>query len=169
MVQNLGTPRQSKQFNAWRVHKRAPKQKHIRSTAIRYVLLNMASNKSVRKKDCRSCKRGTQVPRAPRPTRICKLAGVTRVRQDRPLSACFRASAEEATDGTAVAPAADTCTVGCRNFHPMAQCIVHVLKGMACRARVIPASSPASHYKQCSVLTSPALHARSCASLSRAR
>ena len=36
-------------------------------------------------------------------------------------------------------------------------------------ARVTPASSPASHCKQCSALTSPALHARGCASPSRAR
>jgi hypothetical protein len=41
-------------------------------------------------------------------------------------------------------------------FHPMAQCVVHALKGLACRARVTPASSPASH---CSALTSPSLHA----------
>ncbi len=51
----------------------------------------------------------------------------------------------------------------------LAQCVVHALKGMACRARVTPARSPASHYKQCSALTSPALHARGCARPSRAR
>ncbi len=37
-----------------------------------------------------------------------------------------------------------------------------------CRARVTPASSPASHCKQCSALTSPSLYARGCASPSRA-
>ncbi len=49
-------------------------------------------------------------------------------------------------------------------FGAMAQCVVHALKGLACRARVTPASSPASH----SVLTSPSLHARGCTSPSRA-
>ncbi len=42
----------------------------------------------------------------------------------------------------------------------MAQCAVHALKGLACRVRATPASSPASHCKQRSVLTSPSLHAR---------
>ena len=32
----------------------------------------------------------------------------------------------------------------CLSFHPMAQCAVHALKGLACRARATPASSPAS-------------------------
>ena len=40
-------------------------------------------------------------------------------------------------------------TVGYLSFGPMAQCVVHALKGLACRARVTPASSPASHCKQC--------------------
>ncbi len=62
-----------------------------------------------------------------------------------------------------------SCTTGYLSFGPMAQCVVHALKGLACRARVTPASSPASHYKQCSALTSLALHARGCASPSRAR
>ena len=56
-----------------------------------------------------------------------------------------------------------------RSFRPMAQCVVHALKGLACRARATPASSPASHCKQYSALTSPALHARGCTSPSRAR
>ena len=30
------------------------------------------------------------------------------------------------------------------SFHPTAQCVVHALKGLACRARVTPASSPAA-------------------------
>jgi hypothetical protein len=60
-------------------------------------------------------------------------------------------------------------TAGYLSFHPMAQCVVHALKGLACRARVTPASLPASHCKQCSALTSPSLHAHSCASPSRAR
>ena len=60
-------------------------------------------------------------------------------------------------------------TVGYLSFGPMAQCVVHALKGLACRARVTPASSPASHCKQCSALPSPSLHARGCASPSRAR
>ena len=60
-------------------------------------------------------------------------------------------------------------TAGYLSFGPMAQCVVHALKGLACRARVTPAGSPASHCKQCSALTSPALHARGCASPSRAR
>ncbi len=47
-------------------------------------------------------------------------------------------------------------TVGYLSFGPMAQCVVHALKGLACRARVTTASSPA-------------LHARGCASPSRAR
>ena len=51
-------------------------------------------------------------------------------------------------------------TAGCLSFHPMAQCVVHALKGLACRALVTSASS---------ALTSPALHARGCASPSRAR
>ena len=59
-------------------------------------------------------------------------------------------------------------TTGCLSFHPIVQCVVHALKGLACRARVTPASSPASHCEQCSALTSPALHARGCASPSRA-
>ena len=33
-------------------------------------------------------------------------------------------------------------TAGCLSFHPMAQCVVHALKGLARRARVTPASSP---------------------------
>jgi hypothetical protein len=41
-------------------------------------------------------------------------------------------------------------TTGCLRFHPMPQCVVHALKGLACRARITPASSPASHYKQSS-------------------
>ena len=36
-------------------------------------------------------------------------------------------------------------TIGYLSFGPMAQCVVHALKGLACRARVIPACSPASH------------------------
>ena len=35
-------------------------------------------------------------------------------------------------------------------FHHMAQCVVHALECLACRTRVTPASSPASHCKQCS-------------------
>ncbi len=34
-------------------------------------------------------------------------------------------------------------TAGYLRFGPMAQCVVHVLKGLACRARVTPASLPA--------------------------
>ena len=60
-------------------------------------------------------------------------------------------------------------TAGCLSFRPMAQCVVHALKGLACCARVTPASLSASHCKQCSALTSPSLHARGCASPSRAR
>jgi hypothetical protein len=45
------------------------------------------------------------------------------------------------------------------SFDPMAQCVVHTLKGLACRARATQASSPASHCKQCLALTSPLLHA----------
>jgi hypothetical protein len=60
-------------------------------------------------------------------------------------------------------------TAGYLRFHPIAQCAVHALKGLACRARVTPASSPASLCKQCSALTSPALHARGCASPSCSR
>ena len=62
-----------------------------------------------------------------------------------------------------------TIPPGCLSFHPMAQCVVHALKGLACRARVTPARSPASHCKQCSALTSPAFHARGCVSPPRAR
>ena len=51
-------------------------------------------------------------------------------------------------------------TAGYLRSHPIAQRVVHALKGLACRARVAPASSPASHCKQCSALTSPSLHAR---------
>jgi hypothetical protein len=50
------------------------------------------------------------------------------------------------------------------SFHPMAQCVVHALKGLACRARVPPASLPASHCKHSSAHMSPALHIRGCAS-----
>ena len=61
-------------------------------------------------------------------------------------------------------------TAGYLSFGPMAQCVVHALKGLACRARVAPACSPASHCKQCSALTSPSLHAHGgCASPSCAR
>jgi hypothetical protein len=60
-------------------------------------------------------------------------------------------------------------TTGCQSFNQMAQCVVDALKGLACRARVTSARSPASHCKQCSVLTSPSLYARGCASPSRAR
>ncbi len=60
-------------------------------------------------------------------------------------------------------------TAGYLSFGPMAQCVVHALKGLACRARLAPASLPASHCKQFSALTSLALHARGCASPSRAR
>jgi hypothetical protein len=49
-------------------------------------------------------------------------------------------------------------------FSPMSQCVVHALKGLACRACVPPASSPASHCKQCLALTSPLLHAHGCTS-----
>jgi hypothetical protein len=42
-------------------------------------------------------------------------------------------------------------------------------QGLTCRARVTRASSPASHCKQCSALTSPALHAGGCTRPSRAR
>ncbi len=59
--------------------------------------------------------------------------------------------------------------VGYLSFEPMARCVVHALQGLACRARVTPASSPASHCKQCSALTSPSPHACGCASPSRAR
>ena len=38
-------------------------------------------------------------------------------------------------------------SAGCQSFGPMAQCVVHALKGLACRARATPASSPASHCK----------------------
>ena len=47
----------------------------------------------------------------------------------------------------------------------MAQCAVHALKGLTCRALATPASSPASHCKQCSALASLLLHARGCTSL----
>ena len=47
-------------------------------------------------------------------------------------------------------------TTGYLSFGPMAQCVVHALKGLARRARVTPASSPV-------------LHARGCASPSCAR
>ncbi len=50
-------------------------------------------------------------------------------------------------------------TAGYLSFQPMIQCVMHALKGLACRARVTPASSPASHCKQYSALTSPSLHA----------
>ena len=43
-----------------------------------------------------------------------------------------------------------TLTTGYLSFHLMAQCAVHALKGLAYRARVTLASSPASHCKQCS-------------------
>ncbi len=33
-------------------------------------------------------------------------------------------------------------TTGYLSVNPMAQCVVHALKGLACRARVTPASSP---------------------------
>jgi hypothetical protein len=56
----------------------------------------------------------------------------------------------------------------CSPYGSDAQCVVHALKGLACHARVTPASSPASHCKQCSALTSPSLHARGCASPSGA-
>ncbi len=46
-------------------------------------------------------------------------------------------------------------TVGNPSLRPMAQCVVHALKGLACRARVTSASLPASHSKQCSALMSP--------------
>ena len=46
---------------------------------------------------------------------------------------------------------------------------VHALEGLACRAHVTPASSPASQCKQGSALTSPSRHARGCASPSCAR
>ena len=46
--------------------------------------------------------------------------------------------------------------------------VLHALKGLACHALVTPASSPASHCKQCSALMSPLLHARGCARPSRA-
>ncbi len=62
----------------------------------------------------------------------------------------------------------NTGTDGYLSFGSMAQGVVHALKGLAFRARVNPASSPASHCKQRSALTSPALHARGCASPSRA-
>jgi hypothetical protein len=45
--------------------------------------------------------------------------------------------------------------------YPLAQCSVHALKGLACHARVTPASSPASHSRQCSALTSPSRTSRS--------
>ncbi len=62
------------------------------------------------------------------------------------------------------------CSIaGYLSFGPMVQCVVHVLKNLACHAHVTPANSPASHCKQCSALTTPALHARGCAGPSRAR
>ncbi len=45
---------------------------------------------------------------------------------------------------------------------------VHALEGLACRKRVAPASSPASHCKQGAALMSPTLHACGCARPSRA-
>ena len=60
-------------------------------------------------------------------------------------------------------------TAGYLRFGPMAQCVVHALKGAACRSRVTPASSPASYCKQSSALMPPSLHVRGCASPSRAR
>ena len=60
-------------------------------------------------------------------------------------------------------------TAGYLSVGPTAQCVVHALKGLACRARVTSATSPASHCKQCSALTLPSLHACGCASPSRAR
>ena len=49
---------------------------------------------------------------------------------------------------------------GCLRFDLMAQCVVHALKGLACRAHVAPARLPASHCKQCSALISPSLRMR---------
>ena len=62
-----------------------------------------------------------------------------------------------------------TASAGYLRFGPMVQCVVHALKGLACRARVTPAISPASHCQQCSALTPSSLHAHGCARPSRAR
>ena len=40
-------------------------------------------------------------------------------------------------------------STGYTGFGPMAQCVVHALKCLACRARVTPVSLPASSFKQC--------------------
>ncbi len=37
----------------------------------------------------------------------------------------------------------NSITTGYLSFGPMAQCVVHALKGLTCRARATPASSPA--------------------------
>ena len=44
-------------------------------------------------------------------------------------------------------------TAGYLSFHPFAQCVVHALKCLACRARVTPASLPASHCRRCTALS----------------
>ena len=96
----------------------------------RVNILHIASNNSTREKEWRCRKRGTQATCA----RQGDLAGVTHTRQCqsfvRMLTHCLSTSA--------------TPTAGFLSFHPMAQCVVHALKGLACRARVTPASSPAS-------------------------
>ena len=63
----------------------------------------------------------------------------------------------------------DLVTARYLSFGTMAQCVVHALKGLTCRVRVTLASSPASHCKQCSALTSPVPHARGCTRPSRVR
>jgi hypothetical protein len=40
-------------------------------------------------------------------------------------------------------------STGYLSFGPMAQCVVHALKGLACRAHVTPPTSPAFHARGC--------------------
>ena len=49
------------------------------------------------------------------------------------------------------------CTVRCLYFNALAQRAVRALKGLACRMRFIPASTPASHCIQSSTPTSASL------------
>ncbi len=102
------------------------------------------------------------VSASPKQGEACELTGVTRERQIRPLSARIRRRAYGENIGYWwYQYHGNYYTTRYLSFHKMAQCVVHALKGLACRARVTR--------QHCSALTSPSLHARGCASPSRAR
>ncbi len=98
-----------------------------RQTQPRVCFLNMLACVYMRPKAWRAARMSLQLARLSRPAR----AAATVL-----YAHAFVPSHTEKTCGiSGKAKTTVSCfTAGCLSFHPMAQCVVHALKGLACRA-----------------------------------